>query len=86
MVGSASFASFSDCICLPIATFARLSNLSASAALPAARSSSPFAEAASALRPQSPAASTSSRWSCSSMRRLPIVTATASSASAMLFV
>lgn len=86
IVGPAVFASCSDWSWRPSATFARLSNLSASGTDPAPRSSSAFRLAASALPPHSAAASTSSLWSCSISRRLPMVVATACSASAMLFV
>ncbi len=86
IVGSAVFASFSDCNCRPSATFARLSNRSASATDPDALSSSAFRLAARALEPHSAAASTSSLWSASSIRRLPIVVATAWSASEMLLL
>jgi hypothetical protein len=68
------------------AILARLSNRSASAALPAARSSSDLRDAASALAPHSPVASRASFASSSSSRRLPIVWATDYSASRMLFV
>ncbi len=68
------------------AILARLSNLSASAALPAARYSSALRDAASAFPPHSRAASFASFSSSSRSRRLPIVWATASSASRMLLV
>ena len=68
------------------AILARLSNLSASATLPAARYSSAFFEAARAFAPHSTAACLASFSSSSISRRLPIVWATASSASRMLFV
>ncbi len=84
IVGSAVRASFSDWSWRPSATFARLSKRSASAVCPPLRSSSAFRLAASALPPHSFPASTSSWWSCSISRRLPMVEATASSASAML--
>ncbi len=86
MVGSAPFASLSDCIWRWRATRASASNLSAFGVLPAFRYSSAFWLAARALRPQSCAAWTSSRWSSSIIRRLPMVWATALSASRMLSV
>ena len=86
IIGAASLASFSNPICLPSAILARLSNLSASPGWPSARSLSAFWEAASALAPHSLAAATSSAWSASAIRRLPIVWATASSASAIELV
>src|SRR6185437_4150213 len=79
IVGSAAFASFSELIWRWRAIFARLSNLSASAVLPARRSSSALRLAASALPPHSAAAWMSSAWSRSSSRRLPIVSAIADS-------
>ena len=86
IIGSAARASFSKAICLDSATFARLSNRSASEALPELRSWSALADAAAALAPQSAAAATSAAWSCSARRTLPMVTATASSASAIELV
>ncbi len=65
------------------ATRARFSKRPASAAS-AALSSLAFAAAAAALAPHSAAVSSASRLSASIMRRLPMVWATASSASAML--
>ena len=84
--GTAVEISFSKSICRFSANLARLSKRSASASWPAARSWSAFADAAAALAPHSLTASSSVALSASSIRRLPIVVAVASSASAMLVV
>ena len=82
-MGSAALAWFSAVICLVRAILASASHLSAPAVSPRIRISSPLREAARALLPQSRASATSAAWSFSARRRLPMVWATASRASAI---